>query len=597
MAGVTLLTACDNALNETDYTYSISSETFYNTVEEANAAVLAPLDAMRSAYNSNFFATLEINTEYCYPKGVYQTYKQYNGFVNATHMSRSDSNWQSLYKAIMFCNTAIERIPNATKMTEEEKVAYLGELRFLRGFNYFNLVKYWGGVPLKTDKNITEWNIPKSSKEEVYNFIIEDLKYALDNCPDKKRYLATPDKNTVRVCLADVYMHTGDYIEAKKLSGEVVNSGTYQLVQVAEPRDFDKVFGADLTTSTEEIFYIKTSRIDGKTWDYLSYTSHPKYEFGAKIKYLMEHVDGIHNAIISTHCHNDLGMATANTMAGVLNGVRQVEVTINGIGERAGNTSLEEVAMIIKCHKDIEIETNINTQKIYPTSRMVSSLMNMPVQPNKAIVGRNAFAHSSGIHQDGVLKNVQTYEIIDPHDVGIDDNSIVLTARSGRAALKNRLQVLGVELEQEQLDKVYEAFLKLADKKKDINDDDILVLAGADRTQNHRVKLEYLQVTSGVGVRSVASLGLNISGEKFEAAASGNGPVDAAIKALKKIIDRHMTLKEFTIQAISKGSDDMGKVHMQVEYDNHIYYGFGANTDIIAASVEAYIDCINKFKS
>ena len=319
-------------------------------------------------------------------------------------------------------------------------------------------------------------------------------------------------------------------------------------------------------------------------------------EYGAKIKYLMEHVDGIHNAIISTHCHNDLGMATANTMAGVLNGARQVEVTINGIGERAGNTSLEEVAMIIKCHKDIDIETNINTQKIYPTSRMVSSLMNMPVQPNKAIVGRNAFAHSSGIHQDGVLKNVQTYEIIDPHDVGIDDNSIVLTARSGRAALKNRLHILGVNLDQEKLDKVYEDFLKLADKKKDINDDDILVLAGADRTQNHRIKLDYLQVTSGVGVHSVASLGLDISGEKFEACASGNGPVDAAIKALKKIIDRQMVLKEFTIQAISKGSDDMGKVHMQVEYDNRIYYGFGANTDIIAASVEAYIDCINKFK-
>ena len=311
MAGVTLLTACDNALNETDYTYSISSETFYNTVEEANAAVLAPLDAMRSAYNSNFFATLEINTEYCYPKGVYQTYKQYNGFVNATHMNRRDSNWQSLYKAIMFCNTAIERIPNATKMTEEEKLAYLGELRFLRGFNYFNLVKYWGGVPLKTDKNITEWNIPKSSKEEVYNFIIEDLKYALDNCPDKKRYLATPDKNTVRVCLADVYMHTGDYIEAKKLSGEVVNSGTYQLVQVAEPRDFDKVFGADLTTSTEEIFYIKTSRIDGKTWDYLSYTSHPKYEFVPGKTMLngngyYTHYTDLRNHIIKSWDTNDL---------------------------------------------------------------------------------------------------------------------------------------------------------------------------------------------------------------------------------------------------------------------------------------------------
>ncbi|KAA6323399.1 2-isopropylmalate synthase, partial [termite gut metagenome] len=226
----------------------------------------------------------------------------------------------------------------------------------------------------------------------------------------------------------------------------------------------------------------------------------------------------------------------------------------------------------------------------------VSSLMNMPVQPNIAIVGRNAFAHSSGIHQDGVLKNTETYEIIDPREVGIDDNSIVLTARSGRAALKHHLVALGVELSQEKLDKVYEKFLKLADNKKDINDDDILVLAGADRNQNHRIKMDYLQVTSGIGVRSVASLGLNVSGEKFEAAASGNGPVDAAIKALKQIIKRQMTLKEFTIQAISKGSDDVGKVHMQVEYNNQIYYGFGANTDIVAASVEAYIDCINKFK-
>ncbi len=319
-------------------------------------------------------------------------------------------------------------------------------------------------------------------------------------------------------------------------------------------------------------------------------------EYGAKIRYLVEHVNNIDQAILSTHCHNDLGMATANTISGVLNGARQVEVTINGIGERAGNTSLEEVAMIFKSHKETKIETNINTQKIYPISRMVSSLMNMPVQPNKAIVGRNAFAHSSGIHQDGVLKNIQTYEIINPKDVGIDDNAIVLTARSGRAALKHRLSVLGVELSQEKLDEIYEEFLKLADRKKDINDDDILLLAGAQRSENRRIKMEYLQVTSGVGVRSVASLGLNISGEKFEAAASGNGPVDAAIKALKKIIDRQMTLKEFTIQAISKGSDDMGKVHMQVEYDDQMYYGFGANTDIIAASVEAYIDCINKFR-
>ena len=321
-------------------------------------------------------------------------------------------------------------------------------------------------------------------------------------------------------------------------------------------------------------------------------------EFGAKIKYLMEHVDGLSagKAILSTHCHNDLGMATANTMAGIIAGARQAEVTINGIGERAGNTSLEEIAMILKCPKTLGIDTNISTQKIYPTSRLVSSLMNMPVQPNKAIVGRNAFAHSSGIHQDGVLKNVETYEIIDPKDVGIDDNSIVLTARSGHAALKHRLQTLGIELSDEALDKTYEAFLLLADQKKELTDDDILMLAGADRTASHAIKLEYLQVTTGKGVRSVAAIGLNISGERFEASASGNGPVDAAIKALKTIIRRQMTLKEFTIQAISKGSDDVGKVHMQVEYDGHLYYGFGANTDIVTASVEAYIDCINKFK-
>ena len=320
------------------------------------------------------------------------------------------------------------------------------------------------------------------------------------------------------------------------------------------------------------------------------------HEYGAKIKYLMDHVDGVDKAIISTHCHNDLGMATANTMAGIINGARQVEVTINGIGERAGNTSEEEIAMILKCHKGLGIETNINTQKIYPTSRMISSLMNMPVQPNKAIVGRNAFAHSSGIHQDGVLKNVQTYEIMDPKDVGIDDNSIVLTARSGRAALKHRLSVLGIEMEGEKLNNTYQEFLKLADRKKEVHDDDILMLAGMERAMSRSIKLDYLQVTTGMGVKSVACIGLDLAGEKFEASASGNGPVDAAIKALKNIIKRQMTLKEFTIQAISKGSDDVGKVHMQVEYDGSVYYGFGANTDIVTASVEAYIDCINKFK-
>lgn len=319
------------------------------------------------------------------------------------------------------------------------------------------------------------------------------------------------------------------------------------------------------------------------------------WEFGEKIKWLFDHVDGIDKVTIATHCHNDLGMATANTISGLRNGARQAEVTINGIGERAGNTSLEEVVMTCKSHKDLNLESNINTTKLYGISRLVSSLMNMPVQPNKAIVGRNAFAHSSGIHQDGVLKNRESYEIIDPVDVGVDENSILLTARSGRAALKHRLHVLGIELDKEALDKAYQSFLKLADRKKEIHDDDILMLAGQHTSAQRRIKLEFLQVTSGVGIRSVASVGLSIAGEKFESCSTGNGPVDAALSAIKKIIHRTMTVKEFLIQAINKGSDDVGKVHMTVEYDGNSYYGFSANTDIVAASAEAFVDAINKF--
>ena len=320
-------------------------------------------------------------------------------------------------------------------------------------------------------------------------------------------------------------------------------------------------------------------------------------EYGRKIKYLMEHVDHIDRAIISTHCHNDLGMATANTLSGVQNGARQVEVTVNGIGERAGNTALEEIAMILKCHRQMGIETNINTRRISATSRMVSSLMNMPVQANKAIVGRNAFAHSSGIHQDGVLKNAETYEIIDPVDVGVDTNSIVLTARSGHAALKFRLETLGVKLSEEALNNVYQEFLKLADKKKEIHDDDILMLAGADRAESHHIKVDWLQASSGIGMKPVASIGVDISGEKFTAAATGNGPVDAAINAIRQIIKRPVTINEFTIQGVTKGSDDMCKVHMQVGSGEQVCYGFGANTDIVTASIEAYVDCLNKIKN
>ena len=196
-------------------------------------------------------------------------------------------------------------------------------------------------------------------------------------------------------------------------------------------------------------------------------------EYGAKIKYLKENVNGIHKATLSCHCHNDLGLATANSIAGVLNGARQIECTINGIGERAGNTSLEEVVMIMRQHPALNLDTNINSKLLYDTSRLVSDSMGMVVQPNKAVVGANAFAHSSGIHQDGVIKNRETYEIMDPHDVGVTESAIVLTARSGRAALAYRAKNVGIELDKLQLDKVYQQFLKFADLQKEISDDDI----------------------------------------------------------------------------------------------------------------------------
>jgi len=217
-------------------------------------------------------------------------------------------------------------------------------------------------------------------------------------------------------------------------------------------------------------------------------------EFGLKIKFLKENVPNIDKAIISVHCHNDLGMATANTIAGIINGARQVEVTVNGIGERAGNTALEEIAMILKVRKDLPFYTGINTKKIYKISRHVSTIMNMPIQANKAIVGKNAFAHSSGIHQDGVIKHRENYEIINPEDVGINRSSIVLTARSGRSALRYRLKKLGIELSDKQLNRAYEKFIELADKKKYIEDKDLIKLFGKRR---FFIKLKKTYKTNG----------------------------------------------------------------------------------------------------
>lgn len=316
------------------------------------------------------------------------------------------------------------------------------------------------------------------------------------------------------------------------------------------------------------------------------------WQYADKIKFLIDNVPNIDQAIIATHCHNDLGMATANTIAGVKAGARQVEVTINGIGERAGNTSLEEVVMAIKSHNEIDVYTQINTPKIYETSRLVSTLMNMPIQPNKAIVGRNAFAHSSGIHQDGVLKHRENYEIIDPKDVGVEESSIVLTARSGRAALKHHLDLLGYQFEGDELKKVYEEFLLLADSKRDIGKKDLLTLIGKYSDDVSLISLEKVAYSRGEIVKGEVTL--KIGKEFFTAAAEGNGPVDAVIKSIKQLVNHDVYLDEFLIQAMTKGSDDTCKTHMRLMHEGKPYHGFASETDIVMASAEAFVDALNK---
>lgn len=316
-------------------------------------------------------------------------------------------------------------------------------------------------------------------------------------------------------------------------------------------------------------------------------------DYGRKIRYLMENVKNIDQAIISCHCHNDLGMATANTIAGVQNGARQVEVTINGIGERAGNTSLEEIAMILQTHNEIPYHTNLDTKRIYQTSLMVSKLMRMPVQANKAIVGRNAFAHSSGIHQDGVLKNRENYEIMSPQDVGIPQNSIVLTARSGKAALKFHLNRLGYDVTKERLAITYQSFLELADSKKDLSDDDLIELMEGKQPET-KIELKNVQVVCGDPIKAMATVELSIAGTEVRESANGNGPIDAAFKAMEQILGKRINLEELLIQSMSGGSTDKGKVHVSLKYQEVMYYGFGLDHDVVMASVKAYINAINK---
>jgi 2-isopropylmalate synthase len=320
-------------------------------------------------------------------------------------------------------------------------------------------------------------------------------------------------------------------------------------------------------------------------------------EFGRLIEGILKNVPNIGQAVVSVHCHNDLGLAVANSLEAVSRGARQVECTINGIGERAGNASLEEIVMTIKTRGDFfDLTTGIDTRQIYRASRLVSELTGFPVQPNKAIVGTNAFRHESGIHQDGVIKMPITYEIMDPRTVGIPSSSLVLGKLSGRHAFKERLAELGYSLSDADLNRAFTAFKELADKKKRVTDRDIeSLVAEEQRTVSEEYHLDRIQVTCGDrGIPTAAVRLTGPGGKTLEDAALGTGPVDAMYKAINRIVKVPNSLTEFTVKSVTEGIDAIGEVLIRIECDGITYTGRGADTDIIVSGAKAYINALNR---
>ncbi|MFH0914273.1 MAG: 2-isopropylmalate synthase [Chloroflexota bacterium] len=320
-------------------------------------------------------------------------------------------------------------------------------------------------------------------------------------------------------------------------------------------------------------------------------------EFGGLIEGIVRHVPNIDRAVISVHCHDDLGLAVANSLEAVRRGARQVECTINGIGERAGNASLEEIVMAIKTRGDLfRLETGINTTEIFRASRLVSDRTGFPVQPNKAIVGANAFRHQSGIHQDGIIKMPITYEIMDPRSVGIPASALVLGKLSGRHAFKERLAELGYSLSEEDLGRAFAAFKELADKKKEVTDRDIQSLVAEEqRTVSEFYHLDRIQVTCGDrGIPTAAVRLVGPDGKAIADAALGTGPVDALYKAINRIVGVPNQLTEFSVNSVTEGIDAIGEVLIRIESDGLSYTGRGAHTDIIVASAKAYMNALNR---
>lgn len=319
-------------------------------------------------------------------------------------------------------------------------------------------------------------------------------------------------------------------------------------------------------------------------------------QFGALVRDICANVPNINQAIISVHCHDDLGMAVANTLAGLKNGARQAEGTINGIGERAGNAAIEEVVMAIRTRgKYFKLDTNIKTREFYRTSRLVADLLGMTIPPNKAVVGRSAFAHSSGIHVDGFLKKHETYEIMQPQDVGFPRSRVVLTARTGRHGLRDRLEKLGYRLSRKDLEKVYRRFLSIADKKQEVFDEDLAAIVEDEVVKVTEVfHLEYIHVITGNKTVPTATVRVKKAGKIYQEAACGDGPVDASYKAIDRVTKLSPKLIKYELHAVTGGKGALGEVSIQIELKKKQVVGRGVSTDVIEASAKAYVNAVNK---
>ncbi|MCD6134579.1 MAG: 2-isopropylmalate synthase [Candidatus Omnitrophica bacterium] len=453
------------------------------------------------------------------------------------------------------------------------------------------------GFPISSEGDFRSvYTIARKVCRPVICALARSLKKDIDAAA---RALAPAKKKRIHVFLATSKIHLK--YKFRKAEDEIIRLAK-QAVRYARRLCDDVEFSPEDATRTQpEFLYrvveevIKQGASTVNIPDTVGWT-YPE-EFERLIKGILENVPNIGRAKIAVHCHNDLGLAVANSLAAVLAGAKEVHGTINGIGERAGNASLEEIVMNIRTRRDIfsGVFTEINTRQIYKTSKLVSSLTGFLVPPNKAIVGKNAFRHESGIHQDAVIKKRTTYEIMDPREIGIVDSGLVLGKHSGRHALSQRLKELGFNLKKSQIEKVFREFKKLADKKKEVYDDDLVAIVEEDiKPRKKKITLLEVKVLSGTKIEPEAEVKLRYQNKVIVTNSQGDGPVDACFRAVDKVVGFRPRLLQFKLEAVTSGKDALGQARVEIEYKKKTSSGLASSTDIIEASLKAYLEALDK---